>query len=151
MQCQAQRGILEFTFKEHEPGLYMFHAHQSEFTELGWMGMFDVTGDTVMMHEPANSWRSAASVPSRLFWLLVPAAVLAAAIVWLFHANPLQSFNNGAPPVENLTIERTILDHNGLQLLVRAGGSDPMKIAQVQVDDAYWEFAADPGRADCKG
>jgi len=43
MQCQAQRGILEFTFKEHEPGLYMFHAHQSEFAELGWMGMFDVT------------------------------------------------------------------------------------------------------------
>ena len=45
MQCQAQRGILEFTFGEHadhEPGLYMFHAHQSEFTELGWMGMFDV-------------------------------------------------------------------------------------------------------------
>lgn len=43
MQCQAQRGILEFTFKEHEVGLYMFHAHQSEFAELGWMGMFDVT------------------------------------------------------------------------------------------------------------
>lgn len=42
MQCQAQRGILEFTFKEHEAGLYMFHAHQSEFAELGWMGMFDV-------------------------------------------------------------------------------------------------------------
>ncbi|MEX1181206.1 MAG: multicopper oxidase domain-containing protein [Cucumibacter sp.] len=42
MQCQAQRGILEFTFKDHEPGLYMFHAHQSEFAELGWMGMFDV-------------------------------------------------------------------------------------------------------------
>lgn len=48
MQCQAQRGILEFTFGEHadhEPGLYMFHAHQSEFTELGWMGMFDVVED----------------------------------------------------------------------------------------------------------
>jgi len=42
IQCQAQRGILEFTFKDHEPGLYMFHAHQSEFTELGWMGMFEV-------------------------------------------------------------------------------------------------------------
>jgi FtsP/CotA-like multicopper oxidase with cupredoxin domain len=41
-QCQAERGILEFTFAEHEPGLYMFHAHQTEFTELGWMGMFDV-------------------------------------------------------------------------------------------------------------
>ena len=42
MQCQAERGILEFHFREHEAGLYMFHAHQSEFTELGWVGMFDV-------------------------------------------------------------------------------------------------------------
>jgi FtsP/CotA-like multicopper oxidase with cupredoxin domain len=42
MQCQAQRGILEFSFADHEPGMYMFHAHQSEFTELGWVGMFDV-------------------------------------------------------------------------------------------------------------
>ncbi|MCL4262612.1 MAG: multicopper oxidase domain-containing protein [Anaerolineae bacterium] len=42
MQCQAQRGIVEFSFADFEPGLYMFHAHQSEFTELGWMGMFAV-------------------------------------------------------------------------------------------------------------
>ena len=41
-QCHAQRGILEFSFKDHEPGLYMFHAHQSEFAELGWMSFFDV-------------------------------------------------------------------------------------------------------------
>ena len=42
MLCQAQRGILEFTFENHEPGLYMFHAHQSEFAELGWMSHFEV-------------------------------------------------------------------------------------------------------------
>lgn len=42
MQCQGQRGILEFSFAEHEPGLYMFHAHQSEFAELGWMSHFEV-------------------------------------------------------------------------------------------------------------
>ena len=42
MQCQAQRGILEFTFKDHEPGQYMFHAHQTEFVELGWMSVFEV-------------------------------------------------------------------------------------------------------------
>jgi len=42
MQCQAQRGILEFSFEDHEPGLYMFHAHQTEFAELGWMGFFRV-------------------------------------------------------------------------------------------------------------
>lgn len=42
MQCQAQRGIIEFSFADHEPGLYMFHAHQSEFAELGWMSHFKV-------------------------------------------------------------------------------------------------------------
>ncbi|MFQ5409174.1 MAG: multicopper oxidase domain-containing protein [Anaerolineales bacterium] len=42
MQCQAQRGILEFSFEGFESGLYMFHAHQSEFAELGWMGFFEV-------------------------------------------------------------------------------------------------------------
>jgi len=47
MQCQAQRGILEFSFARHEPGLYMFHAHQSEFAELGWMSHFDVRDPVV--------------------------------------------------------------------------------------------------------
>lgn len=42
MQCQAQRGILEFSFDGFEPGQYMFHAHQSEFAELGWMSLFEV-------------------------------------------------------------------------------------------------------------
>ncbi len=41
-QMQGQRGILEFSYKDHEPGHYMFHAHVSEFAELGWMSLFDV-------------------------------------------------------------------------------------------------------------
>ncbi len=48
MMCQAQRGILEFSFKDFELGKYMFHAHQSEFAELGWMSFFEVTdGETI--------------------------------------------------------------------------------------------------------
>lgn len=42
MQCQAQRGIVEVSFKGFEPGHYMIHAHQSELAELGWMGFFEV-------------------------------------------------------------------------------------------------------------
>jgi FtsP/CotA-like multicopper oxidase with cupredoxin domain len=38
--CQGQRGFLEFSYKF--PGMYMFHAHTSEFAELGWMGFFHV-------------------------------------------------------------------------------------------------------------
>jgi FtsP/CotA-like multicopper oxidase with cupredoxin domain len=40
MQCQGQRGVLEIRFANS--GTFMFHAHQSEFTELGWMGYFQV-------------------------------------------------------------------------------------------------------------
>jgi manganese oxidase len=37
---QGERHILEFNLKF--PGQYMFHAHQSEFSELGWLGIFEV-------------------------------------------------------------------------------------------------------------
>ena len=40
MLCQGQRGIIEIDFAH--AGRFMFHAHQSEFTELGWMGFFEV-------------------------------------------------------------------------------------------------------------
>jgi FtsP/CotA-like multicopper oxidase with cupredoxin domain len=39
MLCQGERAILETRFRY--PGQYMFHAHQSEFAELGWMGLFE--------------------------------------------------------------------------------------------------------------
>ncbi|MCP9488176.1 MAG: multicopper oxidase domain-containing protein, partial [Gaiellaceae bacterium MAG52_C11] len=38
---QAQRAILELRFPH--PGPFMFHAHKTEFAELGWMGFFEVT------------------------------------------------------------------------------------------------------------
>jgi manganese oxidase len=41
MLCQGERAILETTFRY--PGDFMFHAHQSEFAELGWMGLFRAT------------------------------------------------------------------------------------------------------------
>lgn len=39
---QGQRGILEFRYKF--PGQFMFHAHKTEFAELGWTGVFEVQG-----------------------------------------------------------------------------------------------------------
>jgi FtsP/CotA-like multicopper oxidase with cupredoxin domain len=38
MLCQGERAVLETRFRY--PGFFMFHAHQSEFAELGWMGFF---------------------------------------------------------------------------------------------------------------
>jgi zinc transporter ZupT len=41
-------------------------------------------------------------------------------------------------------VERTVLDEHGIGVRVRAGGSEPMRIVQVQVDGAYWNFRQDP-------
>ena len=60
MQCQGQRGILELRFPT--PGKFMFHAHQSEFTELGWMGFFEV----VRLWRPHDASRTATSLRTRL-------------------------------------------------------------------------------------
>ncbi len=45
MFCQGERHILEFTYED--TGKFMFHAHQAEFAELGWMGVFNVTEPAV--------------------------------------------------------------------------------------------------------
>ena len=38
---QAERHMIEFTYDD--PGTFMFHAHQTEFVELGWMSAFEVS------------------------------------------------------------------------------------------------------------
>ncbi|HBD90539.1 MAG: metal transporter [Allorhizobium sp.] len=80
----------------------------------------------------------------RLLLVLLPLAAILGSFVWIASLDPLRSFNNGAPPVESLTVERTVLDQTGIQILVRAGGSEAMQIAQVAVDDAYWTFTQNP-------
>lgn len=42
-QAQGERGIVETRFPH--TGTFMFHAHQSEFADLGWMGYFQVEPD----------------------------------------------------------------------------------------------------------
>jgi FtsP/CotA-like multicopper oxidase with cupredoxin domain len=37
---QGERSIVELVYREQ--GMFMFHAHVSEFAELGWAGMFEV-------------------------------------------------------------------------------------------------------------
>ena len=41
-------------------------------------------------------------------------------------------------------MERTALGPDGIAVWIRAGGSAPLSIAQVQVDGAYWRFTQTP-------
>jgi zinc transporter ZupT len=53
--------------------------------------------------------------------------------------------DNGAPPIETLAIQRVTLPApNEMKLSVINDGPDPVTIAQVLVDDAYWEFTQEP-------
>lgn len=93
--------------------------------------------------EPVGRRRASAGV-----WLLalVPLVLLGALITMLVRGGPAASLQpKGAPPVERLSILRVQLDADGFLATVMNDGPDPVTIAQVQVDDAYWQFTADPG------
>jgi zinc transporter ZupT len=95
--------------------------------------------------EAARPVAAARGLSSRnLMWFALPLTAFLLATAWLFSSDWLQAFNTGAPPVEKLTFERTVLDSDGIHVSVRAGGSEPMMIAQVQVDEAFWTFRQDP-------
>ena len=87
--------------------------------------------------------------PSRgRMWLmaLLPLALLAlllAAILWRGPADMLRG--EDYPPVERLTFQRMELGPEGIVATVMNDGPDAVKIAQVQVDEAYWSFTSDGG------
>ncbi|SDL47604.1 Zinc transporter ZupT [Modicisalibacter muralis] len=79
-----------------------------------------------------------------ILWVVLPVLLIIAVMTAFLASDPLRSLTGAVPPVEELTVERTLLDENGIALRVRAGGSEPMTIVQVQVDGAYWAFTQTP-------
>jgi len=49
------------------------------------------------------------------------------------------------PPVEEVTVERTLLRPGEIELTLRNDGPDPVQVAQVAVNDAYAPFVASAG------
>ena len=76
--------------------------------------------------------------------LALPAALLAAVVGFLLIAQPLRQLTGAAPPVEELSVEATRLTPGLISLTLRADGSAPVALAQVQVDGAWREFALAP-------
>lgn len=60
-------------------------------------------------------------------------------LVFLFvRLDPIGSLR-AIPPVEAIAVERTVLDEGRITMKVRNDGPDEVTIAQVLVDDAYWQ------------
>lgn len=77
---------------------------------------------------------------------LVPLALIAAALgAFALLGGPGLGGRTG-PPVEEVSVERTVLRPGEIELTLRNDGPDPVEVAQVAVNDAYARFVADGGR-----
>ncbi len=72
--------------------------------------------------------------------LLLLVAVVSALMVF----RPLDFLTREVPPIEAVTVERVVLDAGGITVHLRGDGSQPVNIAQVQIDGAYWRFETVP-------
>jgi zinc transporter, ZIP family len=75
---------------------------------------------------------------------LLPALLIAGLVLAFVSIDPIGSLRE-VPPVEAVAIGRTTLTDGHIELRVRNDGPDPVTIAQVLVDEAYWTHEiADP-------
>ncbi|NLG98924.1 MAG: metal transporter [Chloroflexi bacterium] len=75
---------------------------------------------------------------------LLPLLAVGLMLLLFTAVNPLALFNNNLPPIENVAIERIRVVDGGFEVSVMNSGPAPVRIAQVMVDDAYWQFSAQP-------
>jgi len=81
-----------------------------------------------------------------VLWAAIPLILLAALVVAIIKISPAERLRPaGMPPVEKLKISRATLASDGIRLSVLNDGPDPVTIAQVTVDDAYWSFTSEKG------
>jgi zinc transporter ZupT len=98
---------------------------------------------------PEAAGRADLAAPRRTpLWLVgvAPLLLLAALVAAVMWSGPARAIRGGdVPPVEILKFQRIALDDQGIVASVLNDGPDTVTIAQVQVDDAFWQFTADPG------
>ena len=79
-------------------------------------------------------------------WGLLPFALLIGLAVVVTQTGLLERLRGGFPPVEALTVTRTILSPDQIELHVVNGGPEPVTVAQVVVDEAFWSFTITPSQ-----
>jgi zinc transporter, ZIP family len=79
-------------------------------------------------------------------WLrgLLPLILLGIFLWGFFAYGPLGVFEAGAPPVEEIFIDRVIFSPEHVQLKLFNDGPEPVTIAQVLVNDIYWKHTMNP-------
>jgi zinc transporter ZupT len=77
---------------------------------------------------------------------LIPLALIVAAIGGFALLGGPGLGERSGPPLEEVSVERTVLHPGEIELTLRNDGPDPVEVAQVAVNDAYAPFNAEGGR-----
>ena len=78
---------------------------------------------------------------------MLPLLLLAALLAVFARIGPVGVFQAAFPPIEELTFQRIAFPEPGLiRVHMVNGGPEPVMVAQVIVDDAYWEHTIAPDR-----
>ena len=75
---------------------------------------------------------------------LVPLLAIFLMLALFAVVNPLALFTDDLPPIESISVERIEVVDGGFNVRVINSGPHPVQIAQVMVDDAYWQFQIEP-------
>ncbi len=90
-----------------------------------------------VMDAPVSTSRGISS------WVLalLPLVLLAGLLFLIVRMGPADAVRgDDYPPVERLTFQRVTLEPGAIVVSLLNDGPDPVTIAQVQVDEAYWTF-----------
>jgi ZIP family zinc transporter len=86
------------------------------------------------------------SARSRAALAAIPLAFTLGIIAFFVVLGPAGIFPGEFPPVEDLTVGRVTLAPGEIKMVVTNGGPSPVSVAQVLIDDAYWDYSVDkPG------
>jgi zinc transporter ZupT len=77
---------------------------------------------------------------------VLPLLLILIFVALFLRFGPLGVFRSAFPPVEELTITGARLTPGVIELAVTNGGPSPVTVAQVLVDEAYWNYEIRPDR-----
>ena len=81
---------------------------------------------------------------SKVWLFRFPIAALSLLIGAFLLIDQVLRIGTGPPPAETFTVERLRVTEHGFAAKIRADSPEPMVLAQVLVDGAYWVFTQDP-------
>src|SRR3989344_7443238 len=79
-----------------------------------------------------------------LLYVILPLLCLGIFLLSFLKFGPLGVFKTSVAPIEDAFIQRVVFKYEQISIDIYNNGAEPVTIAQVMVNDAYWKFEMDP-------